>query len=57
VLHEEEIGNIKTAAVFGYITEDERKKIKNDDLQITNMPIQKFFIYLTEGRNGGRKNE
>ncbi|MDD2503240.1 MAG: ABC transporter ATP-binding protein [Clostridia bacterium] len=47
VLHSEMIGNVKVSVVFEKLTEDIMKKLTEHDVEISPVPVQKIFIYLT----------
>ena len=48
ILHSEMVGNIKIAAVFENFDTETLKKMSNYQVDITPIPVQKLFIYLTE---------
>ncbi|WP_353095194.1 ABC transporter ATP-binding protein [Tissierella praeacuta] len=48
VIHKEEFGSTKIVGIYGNLTEKEIKYIKDNNIEISNIPLQKLFIYLTE---------
>ncbi|XJS52176.1 AAA family ATPase [Tissierella carlieri] len=48
VIHREEFGSTKIVGIYGNLTEKETKYIKDNNIEISNIPLQKLFIYLTE---------
>lgn len=48
VIHREEFGSTKIVGIYGSLTEQEIKYIKANNIEMSNMPLQKLFIYLTE---------
>lgn len=48
VIHREEFGPTKIIGIYGSLTEEEIKYIKENNIEMSNMPLQKLFIYLTE---------
>lgn len=48
VIHSEDFGSTKIIGIYGELTEDEIKIIKDSNIEISNIPLQKLFIYLTE---------
>ncbi|MCQ4924410.1 ABC transporter ATP-binding protein [Tissierella carlieri] len=48
VIHREEFGSTKIVGIYGNLTEKEIKYIKDNNIEISNIPLQKLFIYLTE---------
>lgn len=47
VLHSEMVGNIKICAVFEKFSDEGLKKLSNLEVDISPIPVQKLFIYLT----------
>ena len=48
VVNIEEITNFKSATIIGKLNREERADIEVLDLKVTNVELQKLFIYLTE---------
>lgn len=48
VIHREEFGATKIVGIYGDLTEEDLSYIKNNNIEISNIPLQKLFIYLTE---------
>ncbi|MDR7855188.1 ABC transporter ATP-binding protein [Tissierella sp.] len=48
VIHKEEFGSTRIVGIYGELRDDEIKHIKNSNIEISNIPLQKLFIYLTE---------
>ncbi len=47
VLHSEMVGNVKVCAVFEHFTDEIYKKMESFEVDISPIPVQKLFIYLT----------
>jgi ABC-2 type transport system ATP-binding protein len=47
VLNTEMVGNIKVCAVYDKFTDEKLKKLSGFDVDISPIPVQKLFIYLT----------
>ena len=47
VIHRENLANVTICAVYSHLEEDELERIKFLGLDISPVPIQKLFIYLT----------
>lgn len=48
IIHCELVGNIKICAVFEKLTGEKLKKLTSGGADVTPIPVQKLFIYLTE---------
>ncbi len=48
VIHSEEFGSTKIVGIYGELTEEEFQEIRDNNIDISNIPLQKLFIYLTE---------
>jgi ABC-2 type transport system ATP-binding protein len=48
VIHREEFGSTNIVGIYGDLTEEELKYIRDNNIEISNIPLQKLFIYLTE---------
>lgn len=48
IIHSEEFGNTKILAIYGELTDSERREMKDNNIEISSIPLQKLFIYLTE---------
>lgn len=48
VIHREEFGSTKIVGIYDNLSEEEIKNIKDNNIEISNIPLQKLFIYLTE---------
>ncbi|MDR7870899.1 MAG: ABC transporter ATP-binding protein [Tissierellaceae bacterium] len=48
VIHSEEFGSTKIIGIYGELSDEEIKEIKSNNIEISNIPLQKLFIYLTE---------
>lgn len=51
VIHREGFGSTKIVGIYGDFTKEEIKYIKENNIDISNIPLQKLFIYLTENNN------
>lgn len=47
VLHSEMVGNIKVCAIYDKFTEEKLKKLSGSEIDVSPIPVQKLFIYLT----------
>jgi len=47
VVHSEMIGNVKVSAVYEKLTEEKLKKLSDFEVDISPIPVQKLFIYMT----------
>ncbi|NMA34004.1 MAG: ABC transporter ATP-binding protein [Clostridiaceae bacterium] len=53
VIRSEMVGNIKVSAVFDRIDDESRKNFRSHNVDVSPIPVQKLFIYLTNnGREG-----
>ncbi|SHE44028.1 ABC-2 type transport system ATP-binding protein [Tissierella praeacuta DSM 18095] len=48
VIHKEEFGSTKIVGIYGDLTEQEINYARNKNIDISNIPLQKLFIYITE---------
>lgn len=48
VIHSEEFGSTKIVGIFGQLKDEEINELKMQNIEISNIPLQKLFIYLTE---------
>lgn len=48
VIHREEFGSTKIVGIYDDLSGEEIKNIKDNNIEISNIPLQKLFIYLTE---------
>ena len=48
VIHQESFGNSLVAAVYNGFTAEEEKQMKKQGIEISGIPLQKLFIYLSE---------
>lgn len=55
VLHSEMIGNIKVSAVFEKFDDEKLKKLSGFEVDVSPIPVQKLFIYLTNINQEGKK--
>lgn len=53
VVFSEEIGSLKRAAVIQYDILKNKSEIEGLGMELTPVPLQKLFIYITEGIGGG----
>lgn len=51
VIHKEEIGGILRAAVFEKLSKDEKNKLKDMEIEMSYLPMEKLFVYMTTGGN------
>jgi len=47
VLHSEMIGNVKVCAIYEKFTDEKLQKLSTFEVDISPIPVQKLFIYLT----------
>lgn len=55
VIHSEEFGSTKIVGIFGELSDEEINELEKQNIEISNIPLQKLFIYLTE--NIGREEK
>lgn len=48
VIHREEFGATKIVGIYDKLSEEEIKHIKENRIEISNIPLQKLFVFLTE---------
>lgn len=48
IIHREDFGSTKIVGIFGDLTKDEIANIKKHNIEISSIPLQKLFIYLTD---------
>lgn len=48
IIHEEEFGSTSILGIFDNLTEEEKLLLKNKGVEISSIPLQKLFVYLTE---------
>jgi ABC-2 type transport system ATP-binding protein len=53
VIHSEMVGNIKVSAVFGRFDDEAAKRLRTHNVDISPIPVQKLFIYLTGSEREG----
>ncbi len=57
VINKENFGSSTIVALFDDLTEDEKQQLKNKNIDISNIPLQKLFVYLTEMNSNFQKGE
>ena len=48
VIHIEDFGSTKIVGIYGELSEEAIDEIKANNIEISNIPLQKLFIYLTD---------
>lgn len=48
VIYKEEFGTSTIIGIFGGLTKEEKTELKTNNIEISSIPLQKLFIYLTE---------
>lgn len=48
IIHKEEFGSSIIIGVFDELKTEEKSLLRNKDVEISNIPLQKLFVYLTE---------
>jgi ABC-type multidrug transport system, ATPase component len=48
VIHTEIVANMKICAVYGGLTQERLRRLTQSGLEISSVPVQKLFIYLTQ---------
>lgn len=48
IINKEEFGSSTIIALFDKLTEDEKKQLNDNNVDISHIPLQKLFVYLTE---------
>ncbi|HOJ79535.1 MAG TPA: ABC transporter ATP-binding protein [Clostridiales bacterium] len=52
VIHSEMVGSVKVSAVFNKINDEMKNRLKTCNVDISPIPVQKLFIYLTNSNKG-----
>lgn len=52
VIHSEMVGSVKISAVFNKINDEMKNRLKTCNVDISPIPVQKLFIYLTNSNKG-----
>lgn len=55
VIHRDQFGLTEIIAIYDDLNDNEKSKIREQNIEISSIPLQKLFIYLTE--SSGRKEE
>ncbi|MFA5535776.1 MAG: ABC transporter ATP-binding protein [Bacillota bacterium] len=53
IIHRETFGATKIVGIYGYLTAEEKQYLKAQGVELSNIPLQKLFVYLTEGNKEG----
>lgn len=53
VLHTDNLAGMRVCAVYGSLSEEQKIQWKQDGLEVTPVPVQKLFIYLTDTHKEG----
>ena len=53
IIHREAFGSTKIVGIYGTLSDEEIKYLKDNNIEISNMALQKLFIYLTENEVKG----
>lgn len=53
IIYKEEFGTSIIVGIFGDLTKEEKTELKAKNIEISSIPLQKLFIYLTEFQNKG----
>ena len=48
VIHSETVGSVKVCCVFEKLSDETRQKFRDSGIDVSPVPVQKLFIYLTE---------
>ena len=48
IIHREKLGVIEIVGIYGRLSDEEISNMKDNNIQVSNIPLQKIFIYLTE---------
>ncbi len=54
-IHSEMVGSVKITAIFDKFTEEKIKELRSHDVDVSPIPVQKLFIYLTNSNEEGKK--
>lgn len=49
IIHKEEFGSSVIMGVFDEFSNEEKAMLREKNIEISNIPLQKLFVYLTEG--------
>jgi ABC-2 type transport system ATP-binding protein len=55
VIHSEMVGNVRISAIFEKFTKDSMSQLKSNDVDVSPIPVQKLFIYLTNSSKEGKQ--
>lgn len=53
IIHREEFGNSIILGIFDDLDEKEKSLLRENNVEISHIPLQKLFIYLTENQHKG----
>lgn len=54
LLNTETFGSSEIRSFYGELSEEERQRIKDLDLDLENLSLQNLFVHLTEGEDNGQ---
>lgn len=50
IIHKEEFGTTVILGIFDNLSQDEKKRLKEQGVDISSIPLQKLFVFLTENK-------
>lgn len=56
IIKEENIGAVSVISIYDNLSVQERQSLNSEGIQITNLPLQKLFIYLTSQEESNASN-
>ena len=52
IIHEDKIGGASIIAIFDTLSEEQYEKLKENHIEVSQLPLQKLFVYLTAEKEG-----
>ncbi|MFA5576913.1 MAG: ABC transporter ATP-binding protein [Tissierellaceae bacterium] len=52
ILYREELGSTMIVGIYDNLSENEKREIRSRNIEISTIPLQKLFVFLTEGTLG-----
>lgn len=52
IIHEDKIGGASIIAIFGTLSEEQYERLKENSIEVSQLPLQKLFVYLTKDKEG-----
>lgn len=52
IIHRQEFGSTSLIGIFDELNDDEKLELKKNNIEISKIPLQKLFVYLTDNKEG-----